>query len=393
MTKTYKPLTPTEKITVGVLVGALSLTSAIMVSDTIASQDNPTTLSAAQIEQSAERHAQKIQATTPQVVPANTTDSLEPPESIRVEYTFEPMVIRASVESSSKLADPSTKTKPVAPSVATSVATSPKKVSPIAIATDEKDVDFIERSEKQLENGNLRQAYTSLRQHLFSNAPTSEVLYQVAIIGRELKDYKVAQEALLNAGVLDPDNSEIQVELARVHIAKKDYQAARMSIRRALRIDVDNAMAWNVAGRIAMMQYHWQRAENAFRQAIAIAPTHPMMYNNLGLLYVKMSEGDQAVDALEASVELFGEETPYFVYNNLGLAYEKIEAFEDARDAFELAIKTNPRYTRARINLDRTLIQLAEVEKKEAEAVKLAAKVSAETEPSVEVEAGVGASQ
>ncbi|MEE2902505.1 MAG: tetratricopeptide repeat protein [Myxococcota bacterium] len=389
MNKTYKPLTPNEKITIGVLAGALTLTSAIMVTDTIASQDSPETLSQAQIQQTAQQHDQKIQLTTQPDVVAESTDSLEPPASIRVEYTFEPMVIRASAKSIDKTAKPES----VVASSSESNSKSPKKISAVALSTEEKDVNFIERSEEQLEKGNLRQAYTSLRQHLFVNTPTSEVLYQVALLGRELKDYKVAQEALLDAGVLDPDNSEIQVELARVQIAKKDYQSARMSIRRALRIDVDNAMAWNVAGRIAMMQYHWQRAENAFRQAIAIAPTHPMMYNNLGLLYVKMSEGEQAVDALEASVELFGDETPYFVYNNLGLAYEKIDAFEDARDAFELAIKTNPRYTRARINLDRTLIQLAEVEKKQVEAVKLAAEVSAKNAPEAEVEVGVGASQ
>ena len=389
MTKTYKPLTPSEKMTVGILVGALSLTSVVMVTDTIASQTPQSDLSGAQIEQSAQAHEQRVLSATKKDVASDASQIPEPPESIRIEYTFEPMVIRASSEASSKVvasaSNPDSTDKPTVKPI--------KKPSSVALATEEKEVDYLERSESQLETGNIRQAYNSLRKHLFVNPPTSEVLYQVAILGRELKDYTVAKEALLNAAVIDPENSEIQVELARVHIAKKDYQAARMSIRRALRIDVDNAMAWNVAGRIAMMQYHWQRAENAFRQAIAIAPTHPMMYNNLGLLYVKMSEGEQAVDALEASVELFGEETPYFVYNNLGLAYEKTEAFEDARDAFELAIKTNPRYTRARINLDRTLIQLAEVEKKQAEAVKLAEKVDAESKPSVEVEVGVGASQ
>ena len=134
MTKTYKPLTPTEKITVGVLVGALSLTSAIMVSDTIASQDNPTTLSATQIEQSAELHEQKIQTATPPVVVANTTENLEPPESIRVEYTFEPMVIRASAVSSSKPVRTDTQTN----SDATSVVPSAKPISPIAIATEKR---------------------------------------------------------------------------------------------------------------------------------------------------------------------------------------------------------------------------------------------------------------
>jgi Flp pilus assembly protein TadD len=84
-----------------------------------------------------------------------------------------------------------------------------------------------------------------------------------------------------------------------------------------------------------------------------------MIHNNLGLLYVSMKKPEQAVDALETAVELFGDEVPHYVFNNLGLAYEAAGDLEDARDAFEQALAANPTYSRARVNLERVLTAIA----------------------------------
>ena len=368
-----------EKIVFGIVITSLGAASLFMLNETFAQSSEQTEPTLEQIMSAVEQNDSAIK--TAEAVTIKT-----PPEPLI--YRFEPTVITA---------------RPVANSVAPIVKKAPAsivlkeskvtgKVPVVALSTEEKETDFITRSEMQLEKGELKQAFRSLRRHVFVNDPTSIVLYQIANLGRQVGEYAIAEQALLDAGALDPENSEIQVELARVHIDTKNYRAARMAVRQAIRIDDENAMAWNVAGRIAMMQYHWQRAEGAFRRAIAISPTNPMVYNNLGLLYVRMSEGEQAVDALEASVELFGDDTPYFVYNNLGLAYEKIDALEDARDAFEQAITVNSRYTRARLNLERAVISIAELDKKKSESPEASKVATVSPSPESEAEVAAGAS-
>ena len=373
-----------EKIVFGLVVTGLGAASLFMLNKTFAQVPNTSGPTAEQIMEAVEQNEKAMSFATPEAI------KMVPQPTI---YRFEPTLITARPSVAGAV--PSPKSSVSSQAAAEPIAKEKKseaKVSAIALSTDEKDADFISRSEMQLEKGEIKQAFRSLRRHIFVKDPTSIVLYQIANLGRQLSEYAIAEQALLDAGALDPENSEIHVELARVHIDTKNYRAARMAVRQAIRLDDENAMAWNVAGRIAMMQYHWQRAEGAFRRAIAISPTNPMVYNNLGLLYVRMSEGEQAVDALEASVELFGDDTPYFVYNNLGLAYEKIAALEDARDAFEQAITVNPRYTRARLNLERAVISIAELDKKKPETPEVSKVATVSPLPEAEAEVVAGAS-
>ena len=236
----------------------------------------------------------------------------------------------------------------------------------VAIAHLDTETDFAAQARQALERGDLQSAFTSTRMQLFSDEPTSELLMDIARIGRRLGELAIAEQALLDAGALDPNDAEIQIELARLHITTRSYDEARMAARQAIRLDSNDAMAWNLAGRAAMAQSHWHRAEAAFRRSVTLEPTHPMLHNNLGLLYVRMKKGDEAVDALETAAELFEDAVPYFVYNNLGLAYEMTEDLEDARDAFEQALAANPMYARARLNLDRLVNEIEEREEEEA---------------------------
>ncbi len=206
---------------------------------------------------------------------------------------------------------------------------------------------------KDLDRGDVESAFTNLRKHLYRHEPTAEVLLQIGRLGRQLKELAVAEQALLDAGALDPSDAEIPVELGRIYLDSGALQDARWQARQAIRLDKNNTAAWNLAGRVAMAESEWQRAEQAFRQAAGLVPTDAMVHNNLGLLYIHMGRGAAAVDSLETSVALFDAEVPDFVYNNLGLAYELNKQIEDAREAYHLALAANPDYAKARVNMER----------------------------------------
>lgn len=232
----------------------------------------------------------------------------------------------------------------------------------VALQHADQKTDFVELALDQIDRGDLEGAFNSLRKHIYDNEPTPELLREIGVLGRQAGELAVAEQALLDAGALDPYDAGIQIEMARLHVKAGDLGEARTAARQAIRIDGENAMAWNLAGRVAMGESHWQRAEAAFRRAAQLDPTNPMIRNNLGLLFVKARRGTAAVDALETAVELFDDEVPHFVYNNLGLAYEMKNDLENARDAYEQALVANPLYSRARLNLERALTAIAQLE-------------------------------
>lgn len=225
----------------------------------------------------------------------------------------------------------------------------------VAIAHEDPTTDFQAIARLEVSRGEIEAALTALRKHLFQAPPTAPVLMEVARLATIQRHYALAEQALLDAGALEPNNAEIAVERGRVLLEAGELVEARSAARLAIRLDAESPTAWNLAGRIAMAESQWDRAELAFRQAVERDPTDPMLHNNLGLLYVHMRKPELAIDALETARELYGDETPAFVHNNLGLAYEQAHRLEEARDAFADALTMLPDYARAQLNLRRVL--------------------------------------
>ena len=238
----------------------------------------------------------------------------------------------------------------------------------VALAHDDTSTDFAAAAQAHIDAGELTEGLVALRKHLFSAKPSGEMLLQIARVAMQLESYALAEQALLDAGAVDPTNAEIALERGRVLLQIGELGEARTAARLAIRLDRESARAWNLAGRVALASSEWDRAETAFRQAVQRDPTDAMLHNNLGLLYIHSKKAELAIDALETSRELSGDETPAFVHNNLGLAYELASRWEEAREAFEDALTLNPEYARAGLNLRRVIAEETKVlDREEAE--------------------------
>lgn len=244
------------------------------------------------------------------------------------------------------------------------------KTPQVALAHEDDETDFLAEADSAMTKGELATAFEALRKHLYKNDPTATVLVRLGRIGRELGELAIAEEALQDAGHLKPENPEAQVELARLYMDTKDLEKARFAARQAIRLDKQNATAWNVAGRAALASSEFERAEIAFRRAVELDPSDPMLHNNLGLLYIMTKRGTDAVDSLEASAELYGEQVPTYVLNNLGLAYELASRLDESMETFERAVMQDPTYSRAQVNLRRIEKVIAAAE--EAKSVSVA---------------------
>ncbi|MEQ9502135.1 MAG: tetratricopeptide repeat protein [Deltaproteobacteria bacterium] len=234
----------------------------------------------------------------------------------------------------------------------------------VAIAHEEPERNFEEEAQELMVAGDLKGAYENLRKHVYSDAPTPDALHHIGQLGRELGDFAVAEQALMDAAALDPTRADISTELARVRLEAGDLEEARLAVREAIRTAPRDAEAWNVAGRIAMAQSEFHRAADAFEASLDLDPTHPIVHNNAGLNFLYMKRGPEAVDALETAVDLYEDRAPHFVFNNLGLAHELAGNYEEAREAFEEALLISPFYARAKVNLKRVEVTIASIEEK-----------------------------
>ncbi len=232
----------------------------------------------------------------------------------------------------------------------------------VAIAHEQPENDFAEQAQEMMLVGDLKGAYTQLRKHIYSDVPTPDVLLHIGRLGRELGDFAVAEQALMDATALDTTRADIQTELARVRLDAGDLEEARIAVREAIRTQPQDAEAWNVAGRVAMAMSEFHRAADAFDESLDLDPTQPIVHNNAGLNYLYMKSGPEAVEALETAVDLYEDRAPHFVFNNLGLAHEMVGNYEEAREAFEEALLVSPFYARAKVNLKRVEVTIASIE-------------------------------
>ncbi len=241
-------------------------------------------------------------------------------------------------------------------------------VSLVALPSDDEKTDHRLEANQALDRGELKAALVSLRKHLFHHEAEVSTLLTIGRLGRQIGGHDVAERSLGEAVLIDPREPEVHVELSRLHLAKGDLKEAQAAARQAVRLDREGSSAWNLMGRVAMAQSQWEQSEMAFRKALQLDPTNAMIHNNLGLLYIYRKRGEDAVDSMEASVELYGDQAPHFVYNNLGLAHELLGNYEEAREAFEEAAILNPDYARARLNLRRVTKALEKERHREPEA-------------------------
>ncbi len=117
------------------------------------------------------------------------------------------------------------------------------------------------------------------------------------------------------------------------------------------------------AGNLFEKQGSYAQAIEQYRKAIEMNTAFAAAYGRLGLCYTKTGQYDLAVPALKRAAEL--QPASAQLCNNLGFAYLAQKNYAQAESWFGRALLAKPGYTRARLNLAITLVQV----KRDAEAL------------------------
>jgi tetratricopeptide (TPR) repeat protein len=125
----------------------------------------------------------------------------------------------------------------------------------------------------------------------------------------------------------------------------------------AVRALLEEGKTHHQAGRLS-------EAERAYRLALELAPHHPEALHLLGLSLYRLGRFDEAIDLISAAIEQ--QPTSSLYWFNLGVVTQKVSRREAIR-AYRQAIRLNPRYLDAFINLGNVLKDLGSAsEAKEA---------------------------
>ena len=130
--------------------------------------------------------------------------------------------------------------------------------------------------------------------------------YKEAVRYFNNKDYKSAEDILINLKEREKNNAEVLYFLAVVKSIIGDYKGA----------------------------------ENLYKEVIGLNPDHPEAYYNLALCLQNLNESQEALEYYKKALEL----NPFLsqAYNNMAMIYKDTARYDEAEDAFRKALKAKP---------------------------------------------------
>ena len=153
------------------------------------------------------------------------------------------------------------------------------------------------------------------------------------------------------------------LQRAAQEISRGDCAVAVELIRKVLESNPRSPVAYNLLGVCLAQANEADRARSAFEKAIELNPQLASARVNLGRLLIQMHQEATAIDHFKAAIGsdpeiLTRDATSYSSFNIFGMCLMSDGKYERAREAFERAIRINPRYVPAQVNLGNALVAL-----------------------------------
>ncbi len=225
------------------------------------------------------------------------------------------------------------------------------------ITTPKRQPTLTERAAALAAKGRYQGAIPLYQQALQANPKATEALagwgYALLELGQEAE----ARDKFLAVLALNPKDAAAQVNLGVACYRTGDIDRAIQSYQAALTISPRLA---NAHFNLGMAQSHRGDLEAAiasYQTAISLRPRFREAQNNLGLLYEALGDLDRAEQAFRVALgkPVPGSREPEAGYAlahyNLGRLYEKRAAYDAALREFQTAVRQQPNFPEAYLNL------------------------------------------
>lgn len=218
---------------------------------------------------------------------------------------------------------------------------------------------FIDQATELQLAGRLSEA-ESLYHELISHSPScAEAYHRLGLILWEKGDLQGALERIQQAIAINPKEARYHCSLGQVLTTATDFPKAIVAFQRALELKPDFVDALFGLGLSLQETKQLDKAIVTYRKVISLSPTYADAYNNLGNALV---DNRQLKEAMEVLLKALSLEPSAKVWCNLGNTLREAGEFTKAMDAYRNAIKHDPDYLDAYINLSNLLFSLSEEE-------------------------------
>jgi tetratricopeptide (TPR) repeat protein len=212
----------------------------------------------------------------------------------------------------------------------------------------------LERAQKLIDAGNLKQAETLLRKIIEARPQRADARNLLGVALYRLDQRDDAMKAVREAVRINPNNPNFYCNLGEMERQAGHLDAAEAALSRALAIDPNYVQALNNLGIVRYDKREFRKAIECYRKVIQLKPGHAEVYNNLGNALRAIGQPNEAIVEYENAIER--REKYADAYNNMGVTLREMQKFEEAERAFRRAIALRPNYVDATNNLANLLI-------------------------------------
>ncbi len=180
-----------------------------------------------------------------------------------------------------------------------------------------------------------------------------QMLFKDAILAHQSGDILKAKESYEELLILDNTNIQVLCNLSVIYKNLKNYSKALMLLNQALAIDPKNILALQNLANLYKSIDAKDKAIEVLNFAIKIAPKNAHLYNELAIVHESMGDYIKAIDLYKKSIKT----DPNFIkaYNNIGVIFYKQKRYRSACEIFKIAQKIVPNYAPTYLNLGASL--------------------------------------
>jgi tetratricopeptide (TPR) repeat protein len=184
--------------------------------------------------------------------------------------------------------------------------------------------------------------------------PTNDQAYwNLAIVHMEMQRFDAARDDLQRAIDINPNVAGYHEKLGTVLMELEAWDDARAAFERAIEIDSHLFKAYYKLGQIAERQDDPQTALQRYDQAVREGPRFIEAYRALGRMYADLGYQAEAVQVLQAGLQVVIPETEdeAELHHLLGTVYQQQHNYDGAVEQFRAALAIEPSMAEALFSL------------------------------------------
>lgn len=199
---------------------------------------------------------------------------------------------------------------------------------------------------KHHQSGNYSEA-ERLYQLVLAQMPESiNLLCNLGILYRDMKNPAMAMTLLERASALDPENPMINLNLGAVFEEQNDLPAAVAAYEKARQAAPDDPRILNNLGKALYLQGETDAAFDYLNRAVQLAPDYPLAQNNLGVLLCALGRAQEAIACFKQSLSTNPADSAT-LYNLAG-ALNTVGDPTAAESYYRLTLAADPHHASAR---------------------------------------------